>query len=297
VVADGGSTDGTREELLEWAQRESRLKVEVIERDWNCNRFALWDGAQKAAARNLCTGDFCWQQDADEVVHEKDYENIKNLVTNFPKHADLVSLPVVEYWGGPEKVRMDINPWKWRLSRNQDYITHGIPAQFRRQDENGELYATLGTDGADYIHNETHEYIPHLSFYTSEIHNTRMAALSGDENAMSAYQAWFNNLIDMLPGVHHYSWYDIGRKINMYKNFWQKFWLSLYDMKQDDTADNNMFFDKPWSEISEEEINTMSSRLATELGGWVFHSKVDFSNPTPHLTIDRNEPAIMKNED
>ena len=293
VVVDGGSTDGTWEKLQEMASGDSRLNVHQVARDWESERFAVFDGAQKAEARSRCTGEYCWQQDADEVVHEDDYGKIVNLVANFPQHADLMSLPVIEYWGGPDKVRMDINPWKWRLSRNADYITHGIPAHFRQVDDTGNTYSSPGTDGCDYIHIETGEPVPHLSFYTENVHGCRLAALGGNDEAFEQYARWFSSLVDTLPGVHHYSWYDIERKIRTYKNYWSKHWQSLYNIEQDDTPENNMFFDACWSDVTDQDISNMASRLENEMGGWIFHNKVDFTTPTPHLTLERGQPTIM----
>jgi hypothetical protein len=127
--------------------------------------------------------------------------------------------------------------------------------------------------------------IPHASFYTEEVHRARAAALSGNKQAQEAYTDWFKRVTDALPGVRHYSWFDIPRKIRTYRDYWSKHWQSLYDIKQEDTAENNMFFDKPWSEVSEEEIDALGARLAEELGGHVFHSKVDWSKSTPWIPI------------
>ena len=168
-----------------------------------------------------CTSEFLWQQDADEVVHENDYGKIKELCINFPTQCDLVSLPVVEYWGGPEKVRMDVNPWKWRLSRNMPHITHGIPKELRKMDDQSNLYALPRTDGCDYIHNSTYEVIPHASFYTQEVHDARLAAMQGHEQALADYKLWFQRVVDMLPSVHHYSWFNLPRKIKTYREQWQ----------------------------------------------------------------------------
>jgi len=283
VVVDGGSTDGTLVELVDWAKTEPKLKVHLVERDWSHPRFAVFDGAQKAEARKRCTGDFLWQMDADEVVPEKDWEKVVQLCRTFPREVDLVSLPVTEFWGGPRKVRMDVNPWKWRLSRNLPHITHGIPSPLRRSDPDGHLYAAPGTDGCDYVHSETGAVIPHGSFYTVEVHNARMAALQGNADALRGYTDWFRRVTEALPGVLHYSWYDIPRKIRTYRDYWSQHWQSLYDIRQEDTAENNMFFDLPWSEVTEEEIEALGKRLADELGGHVFHSKVDFSRPTPWI--------------
>jgi glycosyltransferase involved in cell wall biosynthesis len=283
VVVDGGSTDGTWEHLTKWASEEPRLKIIQNIRDWGHKRFAVFDGDQKAVARSHCTGDFCWQMDADEILPPSDWEKVHNICKNFPKGTSLVSLPVVEYWGTKEKVRMDINPWKWRLSRNIPTITHGIPAPLRRYDSEGQLYSLHGTDGCDYIHSKSGAYIPNANFYTEEAHRVRVAAISGSIEAQNAYQVWFKHVVDVLPSIRHHSWLNIERKIRTYKEYWQRHWESLYDVKQDDTAENNMFFDKPWNEVTEEEIKNLAGRLSRELGGHIFHKKINWSKKTPHI--------------
>lgn len=285
VVVDGGSTDGTWESLLEWSEGEPRLVIHQEVRDWNHPRFALFDGQQKAKARELCSSEFCWQQDADEYVRPGDYEKIKQLATSFPTQTEIVSLPVVEFWGSEDKVRLDVNPWKWRLSKNNPRITHGVPSFLRREDENGDMYSAVGTDGCDYIYSDSGEPVPHASFYPEEAHKLRLAALQGDENALNTYTQWFQRNVDMLPAVLHYSWLDIGRKIKTYKNYWQKHWESLYNIKQEDTAENNMFFQRPWSEVTDENIDELAVRLANETGGHIFHTPINWSNPTPYLNL------------
>jgi glycosyltransferase involved in cell wall biosynthesis len=285
VVLDGGSTDGTWERLQELASENSKIVAKQLVRDWTTKRFAVFDGAQKAEARKLCTKEFCWQMDSDEVLPEQDWQKVHEICKRLSAQIDLVSLPVVEYWGSKEKVRIDVTPWKWRLSRNKSYITHGIPAQLRLYDSEGSLYSRQGTDGCDYVHHETFEVIPHASFYTSQAHQVRLDAINGDNVALDSYGKWFAANVDALPSVRHYSWIDIERKIKTYKDFWQRHWESLYDIQQEDTAENNMFFDVPWSEVTDRMISDLAIRLANETGGHVFHSKVDWSNPTPHLRI------------
>lgn len=315
VVVDGGSTDRTWETLLEMQENlvpmsdrlklfdsnESRLayfneksplKLKQIPRDWNHPRFAVFDGQQKAEARKLCTGNFCWQMDSDEIVHENDYEKIKNLAINFPKGANLISLPVVEYWGGPDKVRLDITPWKWRMSKNIPSITHGIPKAMRIVDESGFDCATTGTDGCDMIHSVTGEPIPFIGFYTNDANNTRLAALQGNVEALKAYENWFQHVVDNLPGVHHFSWFDLERKIKTYKNYWTAHWESLSGKKYSDTAESNMFFDLPWSEVTDEMISQKAKELAS-IGGWIWHSKWK-GQKTPWLVLKTTMPLKMK---
>jgi glycosyltransferase involved in cell wall biosynthesis len=292
-IVDGGSTDGTLEILNRLSVEDSRVKVKIVERDWDHPRFAVFDGAQKAEARSSCNGDFLWQMDSDEVVHENDYKKIINLVKNFRRGVELLALPVTEYWGSTDKVRVDINPWKWRLSRNNKNITHGIPKQHRRFDEHGILYSA-GSDGCDYIYKDTHEPVQFISFYTKEADAARIAALDGNKDALFAYENWLNSVVENVPGVHHYSWYDLERKIHTYKNYWSKHWTSLFDQTQEDTHENNKFFGRPWSQVTDADIKELATKMKNELGGWIFHSMVDFSRPTPSIKIKSGSPEIMK---
>ena len=124
-----------------------------------------------------------------------------------------------------------------------------------------------------------------------------MAAVNGNEDALVAYRGWISNNLEMLPSTHHYSWFDLSRKIRTYRDYWSQHWQSLYNIPQEDTPENNMFFDKSWNDVTDEDISTLASRLSTEMGGWVFHSKVDFDKPTPDLGIEISGPAIMENNE
>jgi len=292
IVLDGGSSDGTYKELLKMSENESRLVVNQIKRDWENPRFALYDGQQKAAARTLCTGDWCWQMDIDEIVHEEDYAKIKKLIRQLPKTAKLISLPVVEYWGGSEKVRVDVNPWKWRLSKNDPHITHGVPADHRSYDDEGNLFST-GSDGCDYIRIDNYQKIPDINFYTPALHQVRIESLNNNKDALKSYEDYINLVAEQLPGVHHYSWFDIKRKIYSYKNYWSKHWSSIYNKAIDDIPENNMFFDKKWVDVSDDEINDLSIKMGEELGGWIFHTRVDFDKPTPWIEISLEHPSVM----
>ena len=292
-VVDGGSTDKTWDKLVEFAAKTDKLKIIQVERDWSHPRHAVFDGMQKAAARLMCTKEFCWQMDSDEIVHEDDAKKINDLCRLIPREADILSLPVIEYWGGPEKVRMDVTPWKWRLSRNKKDITHGIPVELRKFDENGELYAAEGTDGCDMISLETGERLPHINFYTQDIENVRRVAMFGNEQAKQQYESWYNDVVFHLPCVFHYSWYDMPRKIRLYRDYWQNHWLGLYNKDTSDTSENNMMFDVPWSQVTDEMIESRAIELKTKLGGWIWHRKYDNISTTPHIKCYRTQPRIM----
>lgn len=294
-VVDGGSSDGTWETVQELSKVEPRIVVRQVARDWNHPRSGVFDGMQKAEARSMCTSQFCWQMDCDEIVHEEDAGKVKEICKKFPKEVHIVSLPVVEYWGGPEKVRVDVMPWKWRLSRNLPNITHGIPAEARRFDKDGNMFAIAG-DGCDMIDAMTGVRLPHVSFYSQEIDNTRRAAMQGNSQALEAYEEWFNRVVDQLPGVYHYSWYDLERKIRLYKNFWTRHWEVLSGKTYEDTAESNMMFDLPWSQVTDDMISRKAEELKEKLGGWIWHNKWDGKMTTPWMTISKREPKLMRKE-
>lgn len=292
-VADGGSNDGTWERLVTLAGKEPRLKIKQIQRDWSHSRHAIFDGMQKAEARKLCTKEFCWQMDSDEIVHEKDYQNIVMLAKKFPKDINMLALPVVEYWGSDDKVRVDITPWKWRFSRNLQNITHGIPKEQRLFDENNTLYAAEGTDGCDMIDSESCERIDFANFYSKQADDLRKIALLNNDQALEQYKNWFNQVINSLPAVYHYSWFDLNRKIKLYRNYWQNHWLGLYNKDTSDSNENNMFFDCPWSDVTDDMIDDLAGRLKNETGGHIWHTKWK-GTKTPHITVDVPQPKIMK---
>jgi glycosyltransferase involved in cell wall biosynthesis len=293
VVVDGGSDDGTWSELQEWSSEEENLKVYQQERDWSHKRFAVFDGAQKAVARSLCTKEFCWQMDCDEVVDDDHFHLIKGISKNFPSNADLLALPVIEYWGGEEKIRFDVNPWKWRLSKNKPYITHGIPANLRKFDENGDLYSAPGSDGCDYIRNDNYEQIPFATFVTQDVENARQMC-ANNEDARNAYQAWLNHVCATMPIVHHFSWWNLERKIKTYRDYWGKHWKSLFDQEVVDTPKNNMMFDCKWEDVSDEMIKERAKSMKKKLGGWIWHNKWDGEQETHHISLNINLPKIIK---
>jgi glycosyltransferase involved in cell wall biosynthesis len=293
-VVDGGSTDDTMKRLKKLAKENSKLKVKAVKRDWTAKRHPVFDGMQKAEARAMCTKEFCWQMDSDEVVHEDDAPRISEMCRVIPKGVDILALPVIEYWGGADKVRMDIQPWKWRLSRNLPNITHGIPVELRATDADGQLYAKGGTDGCDMIDKESGARLPHVNFYTPEVENARRVAMVGNDQARKEYEAWFNQVVTGLPSVFHYSWFNLPRKIRLYRDYWQNHWNALWDKDTSDTAENNLMFGMPWAQVTDAMIESKAKEMKEKLGGWIWHRAWDGKTTTPHITCMRTQPKVMQ---
>lgn len=291
VMDSSDGSDDTRKVLAEMeAANKGKLFVYHADMDWSVANHGVYDGVLKQAAREKCTGEFLWQMDCDEVIHATDRQLLESLITQTNNLTDIpvICLPVVEYWGGQDKVRVDVNPWKWRLSRNHPSITHGMPVSHRKVVD-GLVYAKPGTDTCDYINKEQGLPVPNLNFVNAQIESLRQNALR-DPRALEAYEKWFNQMSFALPTVYHYSWFSIKSKIEKYKNFFGDFWKSMY---HDTSRSSNVFFDVPWEQVTDEMIEAKAKELREKTGGWIFHKPWDGST-TPHVKILRNPPDIMK---
>lgn len=292
IVLDSteNDSDGTTSLLNEMATKDARIKHIQKQFDWNAPNSGIYDGISKAFARSQCTGTHLYQIDLDEIVHEKHADMIRPFIEKVNwKETKLVALPVIDLWG-KEKIRIEVNPWKWRLSINDPAITHGIPVQCRVM-KNGLLYATPGTDGCDYIHSKSGQVIPCSQYMTSKVDQVRRLAVT-DETYIPQYEKWFNASLEQLPAVFHYSWYDIKRKVYNFKHFWARSWQSLYGDFLDE-RNNPMFPGRLWNEVTDEEIAQYAKKLETETNGHVFHRPWD-GTKTNGIKISLGHPANMK---
>lgn len=291
VMDSSDKSEGTIEALSGMEKANAgKLKVYHADLDWKKPNHGIYDGVMKQAAREKCTGDFLFQLDADEVIHKGDRQVLEQLLeqTKNLQQVPLLSLPVVEYWGGPDKVRVDVNPWKWRVSRNHPEITHGIPITHRKVID-GLVYAQPGTDTCDYIGKSQGLTIPNLNFCNSQADTLRAKACQGDPAALEAYEKWFNEMVKGLPTVYHFSWYSIKSKIYKYRDFFGDFWKAMYG----DDRQTNVFFDVPWEQVTDEMIEAKAKELRDGTGGWIFHKPWNGSR-VPSVKIEKAYPEVMK---
>lgn len=293
VVDSTDHDDGTLEVLEEMMDTHPKLEIVHVDVDYSVPNYGVWDGKLKAIARSNCTGEYLWQMDCDEIVHpnmRKSLENLINLTMKKSHEVKLMALPIVEYWGSAGKIRVDVNPWKWRLSKNDPTITHGIPVHLRKH-ENGLLYAKHGTDGCDYIHVDTGEIIPCGHFMTEDVELLRRTAVNDDPVALKAYQDWFNLSVGKLPTVYHFSWWSVAEKIRKYQHTWNKQWLSFYNEQRPD--DWNPFFDQDINTVTPAQIDLYAKVIERETGGHIFHTKWIFTK-TAHVLIDQKIPKFIE---
>jgi len=293
VVIDASTVeDGTSKALLELVREfpENLNVYEYAEIDWTAANHGIWDGKLKAIARSQCSGDFLFQLDSDEIIEENARPKIDHLLgqLNQLQSVPIVAIPIVEYWGSSGKVRIDVNPWKWRISKNDPNITHGIPANLRKLDpQSGLLYALQGTDGCDYIYEDSGQVVPFANFMNNDVEVLRRHAVL-DESTAQTYEQWFNIVTTELPTIYHYSWWSVYQKIKKYDKYWNAHWISLYGDKRPQGW-NPFFEGKSLNDVTDQEMIDMARKLESETSGHIFHTAWT-GTKTNSVTINKPMP-------
>lgn len=288
--------DGTLDLLRDLEAKNKSVKVMHTDAfDWTAPNHGIFDGMTKQEARSMCRGSYLFQFDIDEIVHENHAALIPGIIDkvgNGWSSNPILAMPVVEFWGKAGKIRIDVNVWKPRLSLNSPNIVHGIPMELRTTDPlSGLPYAKPGTDTCDYINRVTGEPFKFIHFMNEEIHALQQMARK-DPFAAKEFQNWFDSTITVIPGVFHYSWYDIERKIKQYRLFWTSFWKAMYNLERDEKQ-NPFFPGLLWSEVTDDMIKTKAKELEESTGGWVFHKPWDGSSVNS-INVSMAHPQIMQ---
>ena len=121
-------------------------------------------------------------------------------------------------------------------------------------------------------------FSPLVSSKTIGLWNAARTSMHPD--IIKSYVFELNKEIEKYGVIVHYSWFDIAKKIKSYKDYWAYHWRAIYGLDTEDTAENNVMFNKPWSEVSDEDIKCLATKLEKEKGGWFFHNPVDWAAKT-----------------
>lgn len=231
VVVDGGSTDGTWERL-QVLQQNSPSFIKVFQHQWDMDNPTLF-GDEKTYARKLCTGNWLIQLDADEIIREPRPGYLRELITE-NRNLELIDLPVINMYGSDDTTRIEEHCWKWRISKNNPNIIHGVYAEARQFDSDS-MRITMDkkkSDGCEYIYSDSLKIVPHVSLFPrsfAELHY-KIRQEKQFEKHMSEYMQQLDNLMLNSVIVFHYSWYNLNRKKNN-----GEFWDSTFHGKKNAT--------------------------------------------------------------
>jgi glycosyltransferase involved in cell wall biosynthesis len=215
-------------------------------------------------ARSKCNGDYCWQIDGDEIVHEKDYDAINRIIAN-NQDVDIFDFGVVTFYGDLYHMAVEgENWWKWRLSKNKPEIMHGVHKQARQYNTDGIMYFDKKvSDSCEYIDANTQEIYRHSMFVNPSVEQYRKACIenSSDVN-LKAYGSQLSRMANNTICVYHYSWYDFERKFDNGHKFWSK----SYAYRNNLNEHSNMFSDtenkssviESWNDKLKAPVNVVS---------------------------------------
>ena len=90
IVAVGNSEDDT----LKCIEKINNSNLKILQTNWNENMIdrGFVYAQQKMIAQFNCSGDWCFYLECDEIIHEQDYVNIKNKMSQYLNNPQVEAL-------------------------------------------------------------------------------------------------------------------------------------------------------------------------------------------------------------
>lgn len=223
VVVDGGSTDGTFDDvkILCDALSATNIKAIALQHHWDMDSPTVM-GDEKTYARQQCTGDWLIQIDADEIIVEPYPGAIRDIIAHYGDSFEVLDVPVINLYGDDDHIRLDPFPYKWRITKNNKNIIHGVHAKARQLDPET-LRITMDkkvSDGCEYIYADSLEICRHRPVFPAKlviVHEKLKNGVITPEQYISTLK----EIAEKHPVVWHYSWRDLERK-KMGGKFWEE---------------------------------------------------------------------------
>lgn len=135
ALGDSDADDNTRAEI----EAIGSKKIRIVDTVWDIEKYpkGMEHAHQTDIAKDLCTGDWLFYLQSDEVVHEKDLENIRNRCKELLPDREVEGLifRYRHFWGDYEHIQ-DGHCWyrkEIRIIRNQPDIHSWESAQSFRK--------------------------------------------------------------------------------------------------------------------------------------------------------------------
>jgi len=228
IMVDGGSTDGTWENLNKLAENNKKLKI--MQHQWDMDDPMLM-GNEKTYARKQCDGDYLIQLDADEILVEPQEGQIRNLI-KMNRNVPIFNIPGINLYGDNKTIRVERPFEKWRISKNDENIEHGVHGDAREFDaEKMQLtYNKKVSDSCEYIDKNTLKIMQNVSITPPQALQLHAAMVQMHEQGKEIpeklkyeYVAMVTQVLTKMPHTLHLSWNDTNVK-QQRGEFWDNTW-------------------------------------------------------------------------
>ncbi len=242
VIVDGGSSDGTWEALQDLVNYDGivlgdgfqidphmRRCIKIFQHEWDLDNPTLF-GDEKTYARKLCNSNWLIQLDADEIIHEPNPGDVLRSIQR-NSNSKVLDLPVINFYGNENTIRIESNFWKWRITKNDSDIIHGVHKQARIVDDLGRVSMDKRiSDSCEMISSKTLEILPHKPVFPWKCLIDHENIKNSPEENREKYIEMIKHVVSNHPVIFHYSWKDLDRKE---KN--GEFWDSTHFGKKEQT--------------------------------------------------------------
>jgi len=207
-------------------------KIKIFQHPWDLDNPTLF-GDEKTYARQKCTGNWLIQLDADEIIKEPYTGAIRDIIKK-NKNVELMDFPVINFYGDDEHTRIEDNPYKWRISKNNPNMIHGVHAEARIFDTDKMCISMSKkhSDGCEFVYFDSLKIVPHRAIFPKSFAEVHYAIKQ--ENNFDKYAAIYISELQKLqktsPIVYHYSWHSLDRKENN-----GEFWDQTFHGKKEET--------------------------------------------------------------
>jgi intein/homing endonuclease len=200
---------------------------------------------------------------------KKRFQKFLELPDKFAIKANKKSLSI-------EKIKYNGTLYNIAVEGDNSYVANGITVH-----------------NCNYISKATGEPYECIYFVQPELEQIRINSIYANpfDDNLKTFELWFNNAVQQLPTIYHYSWFNIERKIRHYKLFWTNFWKAMYNENRDERT-NPFFPGLLWSEVTDDMIKEKALLLEEATGGHIFHSPFT-GKKSNHVRILKNHPKIM----
>lgn len=203
----------------DFTQIDSRVKVVPKELDVANIKN---EGDMLSAARQCCNGDWLIWLDLDEILHEKDVDDIQNLI-QYAENHEYTSLEIGLYnYIVKKHTFSNIDFWGVRpkIMKNIEGVSHGLDLRVLHQREDGTHYLSVG-DGIDFIKDGQLFSFRPLVYKDLVLFQKLKDKKVTCEDIMRS--------VEFFPCIYHYARYSMQRKNKMREGNRFSYWQNHHD--------------------------------------------------------------------